>query len=522
MKLDLATKRFDKLGTSWTAPDRTRDARWLASGLSIDAIMDMDIEELQNRCAECYRTNTIAHAAVEGRVAQEVGTGIKPQARVRELPGRITADQALRINESLETQVEKWSLAGVDTERKMNLYAIERLIDRQLGIFGESFVLFSQVPSESDINLAIEVIAPERVQTPPGKISDRNVRQGIQYSPSGAILGYYIRTTHPGETGVHFEYRWEFYERYDAQGQCRVLHIKDSSFPQQSRGIPWLAAALDKLKDLDDYWEAELVAKQVEACFGLIFTQGPDGEDPMSVASGNASQIVDRKQLEDLEPGLIHYAANGETVTTVDPQRPGATFGPFVEKTLRSIAATLNFPYEILAKDYFRTTFSSGQLAMLDGRHGFKMRRQVIIDDFLFPLWKRLVNDIVFNTEADGSIDLMDYTVDPDPYLKHSWVAPGWGFINPRDEVRALTEGLEADITTLSDIYAEKGQDVETQLRRRLEEKMMLMKQSVALRAEQKRLEEAAGLPPSETEETSADDDESSQSAEDRQEETAQ
>ena len=53
-------------------PARTtnRDGKWLETGYSIDTVLNLDIGELQDRCAELYRTNNVAHAAIEGRVVQ--------------------------------------------------------------------------------------------------------------------------------------------------------------------------------------------------------------------------------------------------------------------------------------------------------------------------------------------------------------------------------------------------------------------------------------------------------------------
>ena len=481
-----------RLGVSWTRPDRARDGRWLTSGMAPNAVIESDIVEMQERCAEAYRTNNVAHAAVEARVSNEVGTGIKPQAR-------IVDDRA--ANEALERNFAEWSKYGVDSSRKQSFAEFQRSVNRSMGIFGEAFILCSETPSDGPINLAVDVISPERVETPPGRYADPLVRMGVEYLPNGQIKGYWVRTTHPGEQGVYYEYKWDFYERFDPQGQPRMIHCFEQLFAGQVRGIPWMASSLPRMKDLDDWFEAELVAKQVEACFGLIFEGAPDGVSPLDVAASNADAVANGKQLEELEPGMIHYAANGESVKTVDPSRPGGTFAPFVERTNRSIAATLNLPYEILAKDYFRTTFSSGQLAMLDGRHGFKMRRQTMVDGCLIAIWCRFVNDVVFANEADGTIDITRYVADRTPYEMHIWVAPGWGFINPRDEIRALTEALDADMTNLSSIYAEKGEDMETQLEKRKTELMMLTEMDVEVRAYRMQLEEAAGLPPTEVEE---------------------
>jgi lambda family phage portal protein len=355
--------------------------------------------------------------------------------------------------------------------------------------------------SQSGLTLALEVINPQRVTTPPEKISNPLIRAGVQFSSNGKIEGYWVRTQDVNDINFDYEYKWEFYPRFDKQGQPRIVHVFERQFPNQHRGIPWMASALNRIKDLDDWYEAELVAKQIEACFGLIFTGGPDSISPYDVAAANSNESTSTgKQLEDIQPGMVHYAAEGESVTTIDPQRPGGTFAPFVERTIRSIAATLNIPYELIAKDYFRTTFSSGQLAMLDGRVVFKMRRQVLVDGLLIPLWSRFVDGVVFANEADGTIDITQYAADKTAFTTHVWVAPGWGFINPRDEVNAIQIALESNVTNLSTVYSEKGEDVEVELEKRRVELLRLAEIEVEVRAYKRDLEEAAGLPSEQSE----------------------
>ena len=273
LRNEITALRAASLGVSWTRPDTNRDGKWLETGYSIDTILDLDIGELHDRCAELYRTNNVAHAAVEARVSNEVGTGIKRQSRVRK-SRRVAEEQAGKINEALDRLSLLWSKHGVDPKRSMSLYELQRLADRSLSVFGEAIVVLSETPSRSGITLTCEVLSPERLSTPPEKENDANCRLGVQFAGNGTIAGYWIRRSHPGEMAKSWEYSWDFFPRYDEQGQPRVLHAFEKLFPGQTRGIPWLAPAVDRIKDLDDWFEAELIAKQVEACFGLIFTGG--------------------------------------------------------------------------------------------------------------------------------------------------------------------------------------------------------------------------------------------------------
>lgn len=499
--------------------DRVRGERWLASDASPDAGLEEDIEELQRRSDDLYRNNTIAHSAIESRVSQEVGVGILPKPRIRKAAG-ISKAQARKWNEEISLALERWTSRGVDKSRLFSLSQVQKTAVRSYANYGEAFALLGDLISpRGGLPMVIDLINPRRVETPPDYAVDADVRMGVRYNSSGVVQGYYVRTQHPGDPVD--EFRHEYYPRLDDLGQPRMLHVFDPLFPGQSRGFPWLVAAFARIKDLDDFFEAELVAKQVEACFALIFQKSSEGGlSPVDTATAAAGDVdSDRRRLQDIEPGMIHYAAEGETVSPIDPSRPGANFAPFVEASLRSIAAALNYPYELLAKNFFRTTFSSGQLAMLDGRMGFKMRQQAVIEQLLQPIYRRFVHELVLLGET--TIPGLDYTSSPWLYERHHWQPQGHGYLNPRDEVAANVELLDNDMTTMSDIYAQQGADSDEKLAQRREEKLAEVEIEVEVRKRRFELEEAAGLPHEEQDPAEDEDDgePSSQSKEDEKEE---
>ena len=46
LRNDLMHSRVQRLGVSWTRPNVNRDGKWLETGYSIDAVLDLDINEL--------------------------------------------------------------------------------------------------------------------------------------------------------------------------------------------------------------------------------------------------------------------------------------------------------------------------------------------------------------------------------------------------------------------------------------------------------------------------------------------
>ena len=70
-------------------------------------------------------------------------------------------------------------------------------------------------------------------------------------------------------------------------------------------GLP--VALILKLRDLDEYDDAELVRKKIEACFAAFVTGAEDEE-----TLGAAAIAADGHRVEAFEPGMIEYLAPGK------------------------------------------------------------------------------------------------------------------------------------------------------------------------------------------------------------------
>jgi lambda family phage portal protein len=477
--------------------DRTHGYRWIGARTTADDAAEQDLEGLRIHCEELYRNNTIAHGAIEGRVSHEVGTGILPQGRVTSDDEHIGEDQARAINQRLEDVVRRWSENGVDRTGLHSLVQIEKQVDREFAIYGESFIeVGDRGGADRPIPLVLDVISPLCIETPPEASGDPNVRLGIRYDNDGRVLGYYKRRAHPYDT-KRTDLQYDYIPRLDANGHIRMLHVFDPVFSGQTRGLPWMAAAINRLKDAEDIVEFTIISMQVEACFSAFVKPGKGGAAPHDMATGAAAATdADGNRIEELRPGSVEYLNAGEEVEFGNPQRPGSTFLPMIQFTLRSISAALNYPYELLANDFFRTTFSSGRLSMMMGRLGFNMRRQVLVEKMLQPIWRRIVFESILVGELDGLVSTGEYAAAPHRYERHIWQArSGIVHINPEQEVSAHQIELETNTNTLADIFAEGGLDWEDRLRQRYTERAKLVEQDVELEALRTRLRQELGLP---------------------------
>jgi len=127
----LAKQREQILNAAWKGAesDRLYGDRWLSSQLSPDSELEQDMEDLRENCETLYRNNTIAHGAVEGRISNEIGTGILPQSRCTETDSVHDKAKCKEINHRLEDVARRWSECGVDRTGQHSLTQVERLVE---------------------------------------------------------------------------------------------------------------------------------------------------------------------------------------------------------------------------------------------------------------------------------------------------------------------------------------------------------------------------------------------------------
>lgn len=461
--------------------DPTRNDRYATEDRSINSLLEDQLPDLQVRALGLYGENSIAHSIIENRVIYEIGAGlkIKPTVKASSHGGtNISAEQAQAINEVLAETIRCWSLHGVDKSRKLSMGAAQRLIVREFANYGECFILLGDAPysgkgiHRGPVPTALEFISPMRVETPPEHLDNPKVRMGVKYH-RGQIVGYYVRNNTPNDDKEIDSFEHTYYPRFDDAGNPRMVHVFEQMFAGQSRGIPYITAAMNKILDFDDYQEAEIIAKQVEACFGLVFKikKAEKSTTLYDYAQAAADSVDDDGELmERINPGFIQRIGDEDDIHPIDPSRPGNNYAPFLEGSLRMIAAQAQQPYELIAKNFFQTTFSSGKLAMLDGKMGFTCRRSTVIDMALIPIYTRVVSDRVFSDEADGKIPIEDWIRNPDVYTSHKYQIKEMGEIDQVKEMKGFQIGKLEGIVNKSDYHDERGNDWEAHEDQRKEE----------------------------------------------------
>lgn len=458
-QFDASEKHFARALES-SESTRYREGKWLGSRLSADAFLEEDLETTRQNSRELYR-NDFVGGAIDSRVEHAVGTGFTVQSKIRAKEGIITESQAKSLNEQLEEVYEQVEPTACRT-RKKSLWQKICLACRTVDADGECFVVFSDISTPTaPIPLCVEVIDADRVETPSEMCMDPSVRMGIKYGKNKEIVGYYVRDSHPNDNK-------EFSLEYKLIPAWRVQHIFVEWFAGQSRGLPWMTRALNRAKDGKDLTEAGIIGAQVEACFaGFIKSKA----NPVAKAMGAATSSESTRRIQDVRPGSINYIGEHEEIAFSTPNKANAV-GTLQEYNNRTIAASLNWPYEMLMKDWRGVSFAGGRIILNGARISTKVRQKLIIESMLRPFWHRLVEESVIVGAVD--IDARQYRDFPHLFNRHVWAGPRWSYaINPAEEVKAVVMSLDNNLTTLADELAENQRDLEEVVTQRIVEREM-------------------------------------------------
>lgn len=445
----------------------TRDGKWIGSRLSPNSGLEADLETTRLRARELYLNDSIG-GVVETRVNLVIGTGFTPQARIKERPGLITAEQAKAWNLELEEIYER-TACRIGKDGKSSLWQLSRLIERHHGVDGESFTILSdRGDADKPIPLTLEVVDPTRVETPPSLVGNKLVRLGVEHDESGRIVAYHVRNSHPGDT-IDVDIA---YTRYAAE---RVLHVFEPWFAGQIRAFPWLTRALNRLKDAKDLDEAAIIAAQVEACYAAFI----ENSDQAAPTAADAAATNKTRREEELRPGLIRYLDPLEKVSFSNPTKSNG-YGPLQESNYRRVAAAINFPYEMVIKNWTGLSFAAGRLSLTDVKLSTESEQELVRVIWLVKIWERMTAESVI--VGASTIPARLYNRAPWLFQAHDWTAQAWQFsISPKEDIEtdviAVNNNFRTRASVCSSRYgtddeetqAERQQECESQRTRRIE-----------------------------------------------------
>jgi len=274
------------------------------------------------------------------------------------------------------------------------------------------------------------------------------IRAGVEFNKWRQPMAYHIYERHPGDAFGFFPALKGDRSRIPAD---QILHLFIRERVGQTRGIPWLVNAATRLKMLDGYEEAELVAARVaSAKMGFFYQDEAEGYEGDEVPEDE-----DDDYIMEADPGIFGRLKAGEKFEGWDPQHPTTAFKDFEKAILRSIAASFGVSYVSLGNDLEGVNYSSIRQGVLDER-GFYMALQNFLIEHLiteiFETWLRI-------SLANGVLAPLRSTKF-EKYNRPVWHPKRWAWVDPIKDIKASIDGVKAGVTSPQRIAQEQGRDI--------------------------------------------------------------
>lgn len=425
LSIDFTAPKFFQKRRFEAASRNKRTQNWRTGSGDANAQIKGDLATLRERSRDLRRNNPYAHRIIEVITNNVVGKGI-------------TTDVSDPDTSSIW---KEWAEStDIDFDGRHDIRGLQRLIMDAVAESGEVLIRKRYTSKNKKIPLQYQILEADfldstMMKSP--KTPGNFVIQGIEFSgETGLRVGYHLYEVHPGS----FERLGRSLVSNFIPAE-EIIHIFRQERPGQVRGVPWLAPSMMRLKDLDDYEDAQLMKQKVAACF-TAFVHDIDG----SGESEDNSTIDDDGQR--IVPAMIEHLPPGKTISFANPPQI-ENYKEFTSSHLKAAVSGVGITYESVSGDMSEVNFSSGRMAWIEmGRNVDTWRDQIIVKPFLNEAIKDFKRMLVL---IGARVKDASYT----------HISPRREMIDPTKEVTALVKQIRAGLVSRSEVTASLGRDPE-------------------------------------------------------------
>ncbi len=402
----------------------------------------------------------------------------------------ITAQSVYETDEGLDQEELNWSRDAVwqewcevaDYNGEYTFAEIQRMAQREMVEAGEVLIHLVKLPSNKangihrPVPFALELIEADRLATDydvykvrgQGAGTNRIVR-GVELDDKGRSVAYWVYESHPSDVNQPLA------DKPIRLLAADVLHLFRRERIGQSRGVPWFAPVAGWLRDLGIYVDNEIQTSAVAACFGVaIKTSG--GVTGLNGPTDSDSSDTNGNTLEYLEPAMVARLRKDEEIEVINPARPNSSADPWIKLMLRGIAVGTGLSYEVVARDYSQTSYSSSRTSQLEDRRRFRCWQNYLVNHLCQPVWDRFCETAAIQGVRDfpSSAELL---ADRRKCTAVEWQTPEWEWVDPTSEQQASQNSIDALQSTYATELGSRGRNwksvfyqraKEEKLRRRL------------------------------------------------------
>lgn len=373
--------------------------------------------------------------------------GFRLQSRVKMLDGKLD----ISLNDRVETAWSKWCEAPT-TDGNMTMID---LLKQSVSTWCRDGEVIWEIVYSSQYRdgVAINPIEADMLDETLNRINPdngNNIRMGVEIDANSRPVAYHLLTLHPGDL---VWYATDVDRRYRRVTADRIIHIFEKDRPGQTRGEPPAAAAIQPVKMLDGYREAETMGRRLRAALMGFFTRDLPKIEGLS-------ELADREDTSDevfemdMEPGRLKQLPDGMKFEEFSPSGATTDYAQFEGQVKKDLAMTFGISAFSHGMETQGVSYSTGRSVLIEDRDYYKTMQRFFIDHGirrLFKLWlpRHVLQDMSMVPPTRIDIILNSFIFRP----------RGWEWVDPGKDVKANTEALRTKQTSLSRIAAARGMD---------------------------------------------------------------
>lgn len=424
-------------------------ADWFTPPLSADEAIAPYARRLRNRSRSLERDNPYMRRFLTLMRVNVFGwRGIQTEVKCRH---ERRHDRPWR--ELNETVLSEWKafgeLGNYETTAKFSCLSGDAYILRRVITDGECFVHLVRGFPDNPWRFALEFIEPEAIdleyfdRLPNGNA----VQMGVETNAWGRPTGYWMHAEHDLRGGVLMGPR----TRIDA---ADMIHVGIFERSPQHRCVPWVAAAINNLRQFGEYELAQVIAARVCASkMGFI------ERDFDSTPYSGAEEDEFGELVTEVAPGLIELLDPGQTFKPFNPGDLQTDFPNFRKAMLRGVACAFDVNYNSLGSDAEGVNYSSWRHGAKDDHDFYRYVQGWYIDlarRRIFRTWLEMAT-------LTGRIPVAGYGYEDVPYVMAStdFNPRGWDYVDPTKDANADVLLIANKLDTRTNVLARRGLDIE-------------------------------------------------------------
>lgn len=432
-------------------------------------------EAIANRANDLALNNAHAASLIDSISINTVGVGLWPQSKPNHKRLGISEEQAREVAEQMEWEFEQWcreadAAAATPETATSDFYGIQFQNIWGMLVNGE----FLNLPLMLDrpgrrYSLALQTVDPIRLRTPLGMITAKDVRDGIRHGQNGEPVNYFLADPEDGRFTSSLDLRY-FREIKPASGhRPNIIHRFHKKLAEQNRGLSILGPGMKFFRDMSDYLDFELVGAIVAASFPVFISKGTSQYDAVD-RLGSRPTETDSTRYQEVAPGQVLYGNYGEKPEILKNERPGNSFPVFVETILRAVGAAAGMPYEVIAKDFSKTNYSSARAALEEAWRVFGMYQDWLVSHFCQVIWGMVFEEAWLRGYIRLPKGAPDFYQARAEWTAATWVMPERTNLDPVKEIVAAVMAKQNNMGTDAEYAAKRGKDWEALYEQRARE----------------------------------------------------